>query len=179
MDKYGDEILKGFQDGMRGLNNPIATYGSELDEEFNIDVEDDDDDKYMTYTKYKFNNIAVLEKNVEEKTPFLDKGGNSVITHDLNKSIAFSIGSDRIDVDSEPKWEKVSYNKKKTTKTPSILKRGGRTVMTASTQASHISSLTDSTKMIIEQRMDSDMIQQFLKSGKLAEEELRQLIREI
>ena len=44
VDDYGKEVLQGFSDGMRGLNNDIPTYGTEPDDEFDLEIEENEED---------------------------------------------------------------------------------------------------------------------------------------
>ena len=74
--------------------------------------------------KYEFNNLGVVEINNKkvERTPFLDKGRDSLITHNLDELVAFSIASDRTDATAAQEgWETVTYknnkNKKKNNNT--------------------------------------------------------------
>ena len=88
VDKYGDEVLQECLDGTKGLNNNIPTYRMDPDEEFDLEIKDTKDDKFMTQQiKYEFNNLGVVEmKNKSVERPsFLDKGGDSFITHNLDK----------------------------------------------------------------------------------------------
>ena len=142
VDEYGEEVLQGFSDGMRGLNNDIPTYGTEIDDEFDLEIEENEEDKFMSQKiKYEFNNLGVVEMNNTEveRSPFLDKGGDSLITHNMDKSVVFSIASDRTGASAAQEgWETVTSknnknNKKKNnnqgngTKLSSILKKGGLT----------------------------------------------------
>ena len=100
VDDYGKEILQGFSDGMRGLNNDIPTYRTEPEDKFDLEIEENEDDKFMSQKiTYEFNNLGVVEMNNKEveRSPFLDKGGDLLITHNLDKLVAFSMASDRTD----------------------------------------------------------------------------------
>ena len=92
VDEYGKEVLQGFSDGTKVLNNDIPTYGMDPDNKFDLEIEDNEDDKCMSpKIKYEFNNLGVVKMNnmVVERSPFLDKGGDLLITHNLDKSVAF------------------------------------------------------------------------------------------
>ena len=112
VDKYCDKVLQGFSDGMKGLKNPNPTYGLDDEEcEFDVETEETENKKFMIQKiKYEFNNLGVVEMNTQaDKSPYLVKGGNLVITHNLEMLVVFSIASDRMDGGSESEWETVSY----------------------------------------------------------------------
>ena len=193
MDEYGEEVLQGFSDGTGGLNNDIPTYRTDLDDEFDLEIEENEDDKFMSQKiKYEFNNIGVVEMNktVTERSPFLDKGGNSIITHNVDKSVVFSIASDRTDTTAakEQGWETVTYknkNKKQNnnqtgaTALPSILKKGGTDSTVPTVESSLVSSITGYTEDFIDKKINSEGIKKYILEGKLNENELWQLIKDL
>ena len=120
VDDYGEEVLQGFSDGTRGLNNDIPTYGTELDDKFDLEIKVSEDNKFMSQKiKCEFNNLGVVEMNKTEveRSPFLDKGGDLLITHNLDESVAFSMASDRTDATvAQEGWETVTYKNNKNNK---------------------------------------------------------------
>ena len=199
MDEYGEEVLQGFSDGTRGLNNDIPTHGTDLDDKFDLEIEENEDDKFMSQKiKYEFNNMGVVEMNktVTERSPFLDKGGDSIITHNLDKSVTFSIASDRTDATAakEQGWETVTYKNKNKNKNknkkqnnnqtgatalPSILKKGGTDNTVPTAESSQVSSITGSTEDFIDKKINSEGIKKYILEGKLNENELWQLIKDL
>ena len=191
----GKEVLQGFSDGTRGLNNAIPTYRTELDNDFDLEIEENEDDKFMSQKiKYEFNNLGVVEmtNKVTERSPFLDKGGDSIITHNLDKSVAFLMASDRTDATAvQEGWETVTNksnkNNKKQNNTqkgattlPSILKKGGTTDNTTPTaESSQVSSLTGSTEDLIDKKIQSVGIKKYLLDSKLNKTELLELIKDV
>ena len=144
--------------------------------------------------KYEFNNLGVVEMTNKEveRSPFLDKGGDLLITHNLEKLVAFSMVSDRTDATAAQEgWETVTYknnknNKKKnntqngSTTLSSILKRGGATDNTVPTEeSSQVSSITGSTEDFIDKKIQSEGIQKYLLEGKLNKNEIRELIKDL
>ena len=105
VEEYGDEVLKGFHDGMTGLNNPHKTYGSVIADTF-IFEEDEEDDKWLNNSiPCTVTNMSVLEESkANSERPGVTSGQSeeeSVFTN-LDKSAAFSEGSDRTDDISIP-----------------------------------------------------------------------------
>ena len=95
-DTYGDEVLKAFSTGMRGLNNPHKTYSKDAeDSDFEIDLESDDVDKFMNNTvECTFSNLEIIDQTTSEKEtdqPFT--GDNSTI--EMGASMAYTHFSDK------------------------------------------------------------------------------------
>ena len=144
--------------------------------------------------KYEFNNLGVVEINNKEveRSPFLDKGGDLLITHNLDKSVAFLMASDRTDATAAQKgWETVTYKNNKNNKSKNntqgsgtklslILKKGGSTDNTVPTaESSQVSSITGSKEDSIDKKIHSKGIQKYLLEGKLNEKELQELIEDL
>ena len=96
VDKYGDGILAAFKNGMRGLNNPHKTYVTEVeDNEFEIDLESDEVDKFMNNTvECMFSNLEIIDQTTSNPTQeSSSKGDNSTI--EMGASLAYTHYSDK------------------------------------------------------------------------------------
>ena len=203
VDEYGDEVLQGFKQGMQGLNNPYPMYGSGHDG-FKFE-EDEEDDKWLN------NSISCTVTNMS-MIDATDKGSHeteseSVFTN-LDKSAAFSVGSDRSDavsISSDQQLSVPSLTSSQPTKRKPILQNPvenqsnasstlaieknmeintGRTEEGIMTQNSSISGLTGTSTIqtqddLFKRMAESKSIMEMLRAGILTEDQVKQIVTEM
>ena len=119
VDTYRDGVIKAFESGMRGLNNPHKTYGTKArdDSDFKLDLESDDVDKFMNNTvECTISNLEIIDqtspKNNQEQ-PFM--GDNSTI--EMGASLAYTHFSDKTQSSERKNLKKTTDQPTQATKT--------------------------------------------------------------
>ena len=206
VDEYGEAILDGFHERTRGLNNPYSTYGSSTADTF-IFEEDEKDDKWMNNSiPCTVTNMAMLDETKQkgQDGPSSIHSGESIFTN-LDKSAAFSTGSDRSEDISIPSQSSVtvpSLTSSRHTEDTGIARKEsddhqtdmeldqGTEITTIEdqegtlTQNSSISGLTgpsttQNNEDLFQRMAQSKSVKEMLKSGILTEEQIQQIALEM